>query len=100
MAVQHVEDEKPAEAVADEAGLPGAKARERLDIRIMRSAPMVGKDVHFVPEPLQPAREKRHRRGGHPKPGNQDHMARRHPRLPSRAKIALARTMGFSPATR
>ena len=40
---------------------PG-KARERLDIRIMRSAPMVGKDVHLVPVPLQPRAEKRHRR--------------------------------------
>ena len=48
MAVQHVEDEKPPRLWPTKPVLPG-KARERLDVRIMRSAPMVGKDVHFVP---------------------------------------------------
>jgi hypothetical protein len=75
------------------------ETRQALHIRLEGAAAGVGKNVHRVAALGEPAGEQCHRRAREPQPRRQDDL-RFHPLLPSRAKMALARTIGFAPATR
>src|SRR5688572_10865586 len=97
MAREHVVDQHAAQAVADQARAFAGEARERFDVVLMAIASAVRKDARLVS--VQRAREKCHRGRGHPKAGDQ-HDLTPHSRWPSRAKIALARTIRAPLATR
>ena len=96
--VQHLEHQDTAEAVPDEEGLALRKARQGFDVGVEGRAAAVVEDVDAVAALRKPRGEHAHRHARHPQPGREDQLI--HALFPSRAKMALARTIGRPPATR
>ena len=103
--IERLEHHQPAEAVADEVGLPKAlrKARQPLRMRRQRPlAPAIPEEMTAETRGMQPRRERRHHDCRHPQAVHQNDFAHcvQDAARPGSAKIPLMRRMRFSPTHR
>jgi len=98
MTIERLQHQDSAQAVADEmrrltAERIVSEARQPLDVDLEGAAAAVVEDARGVAVAREPRREQRHRRAGHPQPGNQHHGPA-HPAFfsRSRARCTASRT--------